>query len=86
LELCIICREALLVMGSIVMLFTILELKKKKILQSMEKIICCGIKDSGILERISLKYYIVKLFLNIWPISLCIFISVNIIYMGSRIR
>jgi hypothetical protein len=51
LELCISYREALLVMGAIVMLLLILNLKKKKLLQSMEKILCCGIKDWGISER-----------------------------------
>jgi hypothetical protein len=51
LELCISCREALLVMGVIVPLFLILELKKKKLLQSLEKRLCCGIKDWGISER-----------------------------------
>jgi hypothetical protein len=38
-------------MGVIVPLFLILELKKKKLLQSLEKRLCCGIKDWGILEK-----------------------------------
>jgi hypothetical protein len=37
LELCISCKEALLLMGVKVPLFLILELKKKKLLQSLEK-------------------------------------------------
>jgi hypothetical protein len=37
LELCISCKEALLMVGVIVPLFLILELKKKKLLQSLEK-------------------------------------------------
>jgi hypothetical protein len=44
-------KEALLVMGVIVPLFLILEMKKKKILQSLEKRLCCGIKDWGISEE-----------------------------------
>jgi hypothetical protein len=39
------------VMGVIAPLFLILELKKNELLQSLEKSLCCGIKDWGILER-----------------------------------
>jgi hypothetical protein len=51
LELYISSKEALLVMGVIAPLFLILKQKKKKLLQSLEKRLCCGIKDWGILER-----------------------------------
>jgi hypothetical protein len=68
LELCISCWEALLVIGAIVPLFLRLELKKEKLLQSLEKILCCGIKDWGILERRAFKYYMVKVWLKVCPI------------------
>jgi hypothetical protein len=35
----------------------ILELKKKELLQSLEKRLCCGIKDWGISERRVFDYY-----------------------------
>jgi hypothetical protein len=74
------------VMGVIVSLFLILELNKKEILQSLEKRLCYGIKDWGISERRVLDYYTVKVWLKVCLTSLWIFISMNIVYMGSRIR
>jgi hypothetical protein len=44
LELYIKCKEALLVMGVIVPLLLILELKKKSLPQSFKIWLCCGIK------------------------------------------
>jgi hypothetical protein len=67
------------------LLFLILELKKKKILQSLEKRLCCGIKDWGISERRAFEYYMVKVWLKVCLISLWILIFVNIAYMGSKI-
>jgi hypothetical protein len=64
-ELYIRCREAILVMGVIVILFLILELKKKNLLDYMEKMICCGIKESNILERRDFNYYMVNVWLKV---------------------
>jgi hypothetical protein len=85
LELCKSCNEALLVMGVIVPLFPILELKKKELLQYLEKILFYGIKDWGISERRVFDYYTVKVWLNVCITALYILISVNIVYMGNRI-
>jgi hypothetical protein len=52
------------VMGVIVPLFLILELKKKELLQSLEKRLCCGIKYWGISERRIFEYYMVKVWLK----------------------
>jgi hypothetical protein len=71
-------------MGVIVPLFLILEQKKKKLLQSLEKRLCCGIKDWGISERRVFDYYMVKVWLKVCLTSLWILISVNIVYMGSK--
>jgi hypothetical protein len=78
-------RESLLLMGAIVLLFFRLELKKKKLLRSLDKKICCGIKYWGILKRRAFDYYMVKLRLKVCIISIWIFIYVNIVYMGSII-
>jgi hypothetical protein len=59
------CKETLLVMGLIVPLFLILDLKKKELLQSLEKRLCCGIKDWGISERRVFDYYMVKVWLKV---------------------
>jgi hypothetical protein len=64
-ELYIRCREAILVMGVIVILFLILELKNKNLLDYMEKMICCGIKESNILERRDFNYYMVNVWLKV---------------------
>jgi hypothetical protein len=48
------------VMGVIVPLFWVLEPKKKKILQYLEKRLCCGIKYWGILERRDFDNYMVN--------------------------
>jgi hypothetical protein len=85
LELYISFKEALLVMGVIVPLFLILELKKKEILQSLEKRLCRDIKDWGIFERRVFDYYTVKVWLKVCLIVLRILIFVNIVYMGSKI-
>jgi hypothetical protein len=77
--------EELLVMGVTVSLLLRLEMKKKNILQSLEKGLCCSIKDWGILERRAFDYYMVKAWMKVWPISLYILISVNICYMGNKI-
>jgi hypothetical protein len=55
-ELCIIFKEELLVMGEIVPLFLRLDLKKKKIPHSLEKMVCCGIKYWGISKRGAFDY------------------------------
>jgi hypothetical protein len=47
-------------MGVIAPLFLILKLKKKELLQSLEKRLCCGIKDWGISERRVFDYYTIK--------------------------
>jgi hypothetical protein len=52
-------------MGVIVPLFLILELKKKELLQYMEKMLCCDIKDWGISERRFFSYYTVKVWLKV---------------------
>jgi hypothetical protein len=72
-------------MGVIVLLFLILELKNKELLQSLKKRLCCGIKDGGISERRVFKYYMVKVWLKVCLTSLWIFIFVKIVSMGSRI-
>jgi hypothetical protein len=46
-------------MLAIIPLFLRLEPKKKKLLQSLEKRLCCGIKDWGISERRDFEYYMV---------------------------
>jgi hypothetical protein len=74
------------VMGVIFPLFLILELKNKEILQSLEKILCCGIKGWGISERRVFDYYMEKVWLKVCLTSLWILISVNIVYMRSKIR
>jgi hypothetical protein len=51
-------------MGVIAPLFLILELKKKELLQSLEKRLCCGIKDWGISEIRVFNYYTVKVMSN----------------------
>jgi hypothetical protein len=51
-------------MGVIVPLFLILESKKKKLLQSLEKRLYCGIKDWGISKRRDFNYYTVKVWLK----------------------
>ena len=84
-ELYISCNEELLVMGVIVPLLLILELKKKEILQYLDKRLCCGINDWGISEKRLFDYYTVKLWLKVCLNSLWIFISVKIVYMGSII-
>jgi hypothetical protein len=56
LELYINYWEALSMTSEIVPLLLRLELKKKKLLQSLEKRLCCGIKDWGILERRAFEY------------------------------
>jgi hypothetical protein len=60
-------------------------MKKNKRLQSLEKRLCCDIIDWGILERRAFEYYIVKVWLNVWPIDVWILIYVNIVYMESII-
>jgi hypothetical protein len=85
LELYISYKEALLMMGVIVPFFLILELKKKELLQSLEKRLCHGIKDWGISERRVFDYYTIKVWLKVCLAALWILISVNIVYMGSRI-
>ena len=72
-------------MGVIAPLFLILKLKKKELLQSLKKRLCCGIKDCGILERRVFDYYMVKVWLKVCIIALWILIYVNIVYIGSRI-
>jgi hypothetical protein len=72
-------------MGVIVPLFLILELKKKELLQYLEKSLYCGIKDWGILERIAFDYYMVKVWLKVCLTALWILISVKIVYTGSKI-
>jgi hypothetical protein len=79
-------QGSLLVMGVIVPLFLILEHKKKKILQSLDKRLCCGIKDWGILERRVFNYYTVKVWLKVCLTALWILIYVNLVYMGSKVR
>ena len=71
--------------GEIVPLLPILEMKKKTLLRSQEKILCCGFKFWDISERRVLEYYMVKVWLNVYITHLCILISVNIVYMGSKI-
>jgi hypothetical protein len=39
--------------------------EEKKLLESLEKRLCCGIKDWGILERRDLIYYVVNLWLKV---------------------
>jgi hypothetical protein len=72
-------------MGVIVSMFLILELKKKEILQSLEKRLCYDIKDWGISERRVFDYYIVNVWLKVCLTTLWILIYVKIVYMGSRI-
>jgi hypothetical protein len=55
LELYISCRESLLVMGVIVLLFLRMDLKNKKLIHCLEKRLCCGIKEWGIKERRAFK-------------------------------
>jgi hypothetical protein len=74
------------VMGVISPLFLILDFKKKKLLQSLDKRLCCGIKYWGISERRVFDYYMVKVWLKVCLTSLWILISVNIVYMGRKIR
>jgi hypothetical protein len=57
-------------MGVIVPLFLILELKKKELLHSLEKRLCCGIKDWGISERRFFDYYMIKVWLKVYLIAL----------------
>ena len=45
---------------------------EEKILQSLEKRLCCGIKDWGILERRAFNYYMVKVWLKVCLIYLWI--------------
>jgi hypothetical protein len=52
------------VMGVIVPLFLTLELKKRNLLQSLEKRLCCGIKDWSISEKRDFDYYRVKVLLE----------------------
>jgi hypothetical protein len=71
-------------MGDIVLLLLILELKKKNMLQSMEKILCFGIKDWGISERRNFNHYTVKVWFKVCLISLCVLIYVNIVYIEEE--
>jgi hypothetical protein len=77
--------EALLVIGVLVPFFLRLEPKKKKLLQYLEKRLCCGIKGWGILEIMDFDYYMVNVWLKVCLNSLWIFIYVNIVYMGRKI-
>jgi hypothetical protein len=43
----------------------ILEQQKKNIVQSLEKRLCCGIKDWGMSERRAFDYYTVKVWLKV---------------------
>jgi hypothetical protein len=70
LELYISSKEVKLLMGVIFPFFLILELKKKEPLQSLEKRLCCGIKDWGISERRVFDYYKVKGRLKVFLTSL----------------
>jgi len=65
LELCIGCKESLLVMDVIVPLFIILDLKKKELLQSLKKRLFYGITYWGISERRVFDYYMVKVWLKV---------------------
>jgi hypothetical protein len=47
--------------------------------------LCCGIKDWGISERRVFDYYTVKVWLKVCLTALWILISMNIVYMGSKI-
>jgi hypothetical protein len=60
-------------------------IKKKELLQSLEKRLCCGVKDWGISERRVFDYYMVKVWLKVYLNALWILISVNIVYMGRKI-
>jgi hypothetical protein len=51
----------------------------------LEKRLCYGIKDWGMLERRAFEYYTIKVWLKVCQISIWIFISLNIAYMESRI-
>jgi hypothetical protein len=53
--------------------------EEEKLLQSLEKRLCCGIKDWDISERRVFEYYMVKVWLKVCLTSLWILIYVNIV-------
>jgi hypothetical protein len=65
-------------MGITIPLFLILDLKKKELLKSLEKRLCCGIKDWGISERRVFDYYTVKVWLKVCLTALWILISMTL--------
>ena len=85
-ELCISCWEKLSLMGVTTLLFSRVKMKKVKSLTSLEEILCCSIKDWEILERRVFNHYKVKIWLKVRLIVIQILISMNIVYMASKIE
>jgi hypothetical protein len=54
------------VMGATTPFFLGLDMKKEKLMQSLDKRLCCGIKDWVILERRGFEYYTVKVWLKVY--------------------
>jgi hypothetical protein len=69
-------------MSVIVPLFLRMDSKKKKLIQSLQKRLCRGIKDWGILKRMDFDYYMVKVWLKFCLNYLWILTYINIVYMG----
>ena len=59
------CWEELSLMGVTTLLFPRVKMKKIKFLTSLEKILCCGIKDRDILKRRVFNHYKVKVWLKV---------------------
>jgi hypothetical protein len=58
------------VTGATILLFLRLDLNKEKLLQPLEKRLCCGIEDYDISERRAFEYYTIRVWLKVFPISL----------------
>ena len=85
-ELCTSYCEEHSLMGVTTLLFSSVKMKKVKSLTSLEEILCCGIKDWDILEKRIFNHYKVKVWFKACLIVIQILISVNIVYMASRIE
>ena len=85
-DLCTIFLEELSLMSVTTLLFLRVKMKKVKSLMSLEEILCCGIKDSDILEKRVFNHDKVNVLLKVYLIVINISIFVNIVYMASKIE
>jgi hypothetical protein len=75
-----------LLMGVTVLLSLSRQIKKTRLISSLKRRPCCGIKDWDILEKRAFEHYTIKVWLKASLIALWIFISVNISYMVNIIK